>query len=596
MTRLEPLEPRRLLAAGELDPTFGNGGVMAARVEPRDVIRWVGEAPDGKILLAVTLSYGSNGKLHVRRLNADGSPDLAFGTNGDVLTDAPQHAQFFAVAPDGRLAISEFSSVLVLNADGSPDTRFGTGGHFNPATGIDSPDVGAGGMGRIVPAWTLDNKLVLGGAVGADATAVVRLNANGAVDATYGGGDGVARSNLAGAQGGAVAVTSDGTVLVAASKFTSVANPANQEPFFFYDRDVYALRFDSSGTEQSPHVLFHGRMQDEPYYADMQRAADGSVVAISAVPVVQVPYKYAFSLERFSVAGEQAQKVLLAQQVHQTPTVHVGTGADNNVVIIGGVPNDSVYLQRYTAAGQLDLTYGDRGIVRTVMPAPAEGFFSLFGVVTRDGDAILAEKRVRQLAGTAYDFVFARYQGGAGTPIAALNSRGTLSVHTGDGDDDVNVAVRKSDGRIVVRLDAGFAQSFPPSKVKRINVSTNGGNDRVTLGATLRGCYVDAGAGNDTVTGTADADLLIGGTGNDQLFGLDGDDTLLGGGGRDYLLGGAGKDALFGNAGIDTLSGAGGNDRLFGGPDADYLYGGAGTDSAARDDRDTVDAIETLLD
>src|SRR5688500_15768324 len=121
--RFEVLEPRRLLAAGELDPTFGVGGALAQRVDGRDIIRGVAEAPDGKIITAVTTSYGSNGKLHIRRLNADGSPDLTFGTSGDVLTTGPQHADFFAIAPDGRIAISEFDSLLVLNADGSPDTR-----------------------------------------------------------------------------------------------------------------------------------------------------------------------------------------------------------------------------------------------------------------------------------------------------------------------------------------------------------------------------------------------------------------------------------------------------------------------------------------
>jgi Ca2+-binding RTX toxin-like protein len=58
-------------------------------------------------------------------------------------------------------------------------------------------------------------------------------------------------------------------------------------------------------------------------------------------------------------------------------------------------------------------------------------------------------------------------------------------------------------------------------------------------------------SGNDTVTGSARADLLTGGGG---------DDLLLGGGGRDRLDGGAGNDTLDGGAGADRLVGGTGAD------------------------------------
>ncbi|HYO07634.1 MAG TPA: hypothetical protein VER17_01555 [Tepidisphaeraceae bacterium] len=590
------LGPRRLLAAGQLDATFGTGGAVAYRVDQRDVIRWVAEAPDGKIVAAVTTSYGSNGKLHIRRMNPDGSPDLTFGGgDGDVLTTGPQHAQQFAMAPDGRIAISEYDTVLVLSADGTPDERFGPDGRFDPSATLKASDEAFSGLGAIAPAWTLDNKLVFAGAVGLDKTAVVRLNADGSVDASFGGGDGVAGTADAAAQGTPIAVTGDGTVLVPASKFTMVENPANEEPFVFYDRDVYMLRFDASGTQQSSHVLFHGRSQEQAYYADVTRAPDGSVVAVSATPVPGVKHAYAFSLERFSVDGQRTQQVPLARQLNGSATVHVGAGSDARAIVIGGVPEEAVYLQRYDPDGTLDTSYGGTGVVNANRPAPAEALFRLFGAVTRDGDAIVAEKRVRTLAGTAYDFVFARYVGGGPALGATLNSRGTLTVQTGAGSDDVSLGIR-SDGRLAVRRNGAAPRSFPLSRVKRINILTAGGNDRVTLGAGVRGARIDGGAGNDTINGSADTDVLIGGSGRDQLFGFDGDDLLYGGGGSDYLLGGAGRDELFGQAGADTLSGAGGNDRLVGGSEIDRAYGGSGSDAAdGSDDEVSYFDVEVLL-
>jgi Ca2+-binding RTX toxin-like protein len=55
-----------------------------------------------------------------------------------------------------------------------------------------------------------------------------------------------------------------------------------------------------------------------------------------------------------------------------------------------------------------------------------------------------------------------------------------------------------------------------------------------------------------TVTGTADNDVLIGGRGDDTLTGLAGNDTLNGGQGNDLLDGGTGADTMQGGTGNDT--------------------------------------------
>jgi Ca2+-binding RTX toxin-like protein len=83
---------------------------------------------------------------------------------------------------------------------------------------------------------------------------------------------------------------------------------------------------------------------------------------------------------------------------------------------------------------------------------------------------------------------------------------------------------------------------------------------------------------NQTVAGTATADLIFGGSGNDTLSGL------------------AGNDVLTGNAGNDRLDGGIGNDTLIGGIGADILIGGTGADvfqytSFSESSRTSVDQI-----
>ena len=58
----------------------------------------------------------------------------------------------------------------------------------------------------------------------------------------------------------------------------------------------------------------------------------------------------------------------------------------------------------------------------------------------------------------------------------------------------------------------------------------------------------------DTVTGSSDAELILGNAGDDRIFGNDGNDSLYGGKGDDSLLGENGDDLLKGEVDNDTLS------------------------------------------
>jgi Ca2+-binding RTX toxin-like protein len=93
---------------------------------------------------------------------------------------------------------------------------------------------------------------------------------------------------------------------------------------------------------------------------------------------------------------------------------------------------------------------------------------------------------------------------------------------------------------------------------------------------------ITGGLANDSVGGGADADVLDGGPGDDTVNGFDGDDELHGDGGlsagADTLVGGSGNDRLYGEAGPDTLGGGPGNDMADGGTGSDALGGGPGAD------------------
>jgi Ca2+-binding RTX toxin-like protein len=122
-----------------------------------------------------------------------------------------------------------------------------------------------------------------------------------------------------------------------------------------------------------------------------------------------------------------------------------------------------------------------------------------------------------------------------------------------------------------------FYVALTPSSTSSYTVSATNGVATVTIAD--QGSLGDASLStNQTVSGTATANLMFGGSGNDTLSGLDGNDVLTG------------------NAGNDSLSGGIGNDTLIGGPGADILVGGTGADvfqynSFSESSRTSVDQI-----
>jgi Ca2+-binding RTX toxin-like protein len=85
--------------------------------------------------------------------------------------------------------------------------------------------------------------------------------------------------------------------------------------------------------------------------------------------------------------------------------------------------------------------------------------------------------------------------------------------------------------------------------------------------------------GNDLISGWLGRDLLRGMAGRDKLYGGDDDDVLGGDGGSDWLYGGDDDDRLLGGDGNDFLDGEDGDDVLQGGRGRDKLRGGADDDS-----------------
>ena len=127
--------------AGDLDPTFGNGGLVFIpnlRADaPFDAANAVAIQPDGKIVVVGRWGAASPGPTTaVLRFNADGDLDGTFGFEGIVTLSSGfaggDEAHGVAIAADGRIVVGGYlgtlGGVYRLEPDGSLDAGFGSGG------------------------------------------------------------------------------------------------------------------------------------------------------------------------------------------------------------------------------------------------------------------------------------------------------------------------------------------------------------------------------------------------------------------------------------------------------------------------------------
>lgn len=183
---------------GTLDTAFGQGGVSSLQLPTQ--VHFDGGTPltlqsDGKLVLAGYSHTGAQADFSVTRYLSDGSLDQSFSADGRVTIDfagGSDRAHVVAQQADGKLLIAGSSdtgngqydfSVVRLNANGSLDTSFGNGGKatFDFQAGRDSAQT-----------LTLldDGKILLTGTAesghGNADFAALRLNPDGSLDTTFG--------------------------------------------------------------------------------------------------------------------------------------------------------------------------------------------------------------------------------------------------------------------------------------------------------------------------------------------------------------------------------------------------------------------------
>lgn len=302
----------RLLADGALDPGFGSGGVVSTSLLALVFSSPMALGPDGSIVVTGDLpraadpDWSAPSDWAVAKLSPDGVPDPGFGVVKVPVAGDRTRALGVAVTPTGSIvtlgaALSpagEAGYLVGLTALGAPDPTFNGGAPANIQLAAPMRL-----YRRANGAWD-----VLGG------QAIVRFDAHGARDASYGSGGTVALPARGNETQSLVALP-DGGWLVVAQKESFDATPLESRLSVrrltgngVVTGATAALQTPFGGGFSSPHKKTRGSVAQNSFRGELLRRDDGSFVAIGRV-MVNTPYG--------KMEGEFAQFVAAAAFTRQ---------------------------------------------------------------------------------------------------------------------------------------------------------------------------------------------------------------------------------------------------------------------------------------
>ncbi|HEY8570917.1 hypothetical protein [Phenylobacterium sp.] len=235
-------------------------------------------------------------------------------------------------------------------------------------------------------------------------------------------------------------------------------------------------------------------------------------------------------------------------------TVLGGQGDDN---LLGGAGNDVLDGGLGRDVAQFTLPQGTTGSLRVVQGAGADAG----KLIVQRVDGNVVEDVLAITRNSASDFTVEGRGSAAGMGVDTVTNTENIFVF-------VETASWPPPAELFFRITPEAWEYAPNSHV---GVFGSGFGETIDLsnyhqdkdGSWQR--FVDAGGGNDSVSGSAFRDRLSGQDGNDTLSGQGGDDDLIGGAGNDLISGGAGRDTIT----FEMPSGTQGQLRLVAGAQPD---------------------------
>ncbi len=380
----------------------------------------------------------------------DGDLDGTFGTGGKVTTDVSDgQINAVAVQTDGKIVVAgtaliggnDFFAVARYNSDGTLDPSF-------DGDGFVVTDVGAGDEGKAIAIQT-DGQIVVAGTSNDD-IAVVRYNgSNGALDTSF-DTDGKVIIDIAGGadSGNAVAIQTDNKIVVAGTSNDDIAvvryNGSNGALDTSFDTDGKVTVDIAGGADSGNAVAIQ---------TDNKIVVVGTALIAGDNDIVVVRYNTSGVLDAsFFAVGMNVTDFGLGAN-DQGNAVAIQT--TDNKIVVAGTSNDDFAVVRYNGSdGDRDRSFDTDGKATTdvVQSSSFKDSGNAVAIQT-DGKIVVAGTSCANINCGAFinppnDFALVRYNSN-GTLDTSFNSDGIVTTNI-TVNDRGNAAAIQTDGRIVV--------------------------------------------------------------------------------------------------------------------------------------------------
>jgi len=426
----------RLNPNGSFDNSFDADGKASTNIQSSRInANAVAIQPDGKIVaVGKGLSGTGNGneEFAVNRYNADGTPDASFDGDGKVTTD---FSTFFdiaygvAIQPDGKIVVvgkaDQNLATARYNPNGSLDTTFGVGGKRTESGQLSSY--------LAAVAIQTDGKILVAGRsffIGYSST-VFRYNTDGSRDNSF-DGDGKVTTDLGGDDEiSSMVIQSDGKIVIAGR-----AEGASY--------DFAAIRYNADGSLDTSFdgdgVATIDFVGGYDYVNAMALQADGKIVLVGASSSDNSAQSITSdsALVRLNPNGSPDTsfdgdgKVRVAISNYFDTATGVVIQADGKILTSGyglsifnnDIATNDFALVRYNPNGSFDSTYGNGGKAIT----------SLFNQDLANDIVLDSSGRAVVAGETDGFFTVARFLGGAASPVLSAPFD-----FDGDGKSDISI-------------------------------------------------------------------------------------------------------------------------------------------------------------
>ena len=506
----------RFLADGQLDSTFGTGGVATTDLGggATGYAYGITVQSDSKIVVVGSTST-NNGDFLVIRYNADGTLDTSFDTDGKVSTDfsgAANEAYAVVMQSDGKIVVAGWSgsnmALARYNTDGSLDTGFDTDGKVTTdfggyndfawrvaiqsdgkivaAGGADnggsngyfalaryntdgSLDTGFGTGGKVTTDFSAgwdaicglairsDGKLVVGGYAGNGTNndfAVVRYNADGSLDTSF-DTDGKATTDFGNDETATdVAILSDGKTVAA-----GFAN-SGARPDFAVARYNADGSLDTSFSTDGKTTTAFGGGSDTGESVAVQ--SDGKVV-VGATTYSMGSTQLDFAVVRYNADGSldtsfgTGGKAVVDFEGYDDTVTRVAIQSNGKILVAGSAVDSATgdeqfALARYNTNGTLDTGFGTGGKVTTTFTGYYGGVTGI--AIQSDGKIVVSGYGYEDGAGGNDVFTLARFNSN-GSLDTSFDTDGRVTTTFTAGDASALDVTLQSNGKIVVSGKAG---------------------------------------------------------------------------------------------------------------------------------------------